>query len=139
MISVSCCEIAVYTFTNLRAAFSRSYEIEGQNSMMSKQIKVCLSFFPKLLNHSITEAEFFHWLTSVLDLTLLIMLSRIFLLTTPISLFVGFISRHGRVLSKFSQSQSTDMKTSTIQHKTQLTPQYNQPSFRVVSSCLMIA
>ena len=112
MISVSCCEIVVCSFAKLRAAFSRSSKIEGKNSTMSKQMKVCLFFSPRPLNHSITEAYIFHWLTSVLDLTLLIMFSRIFLLMKPILLFEGFISRHGRVLSKFFLWSLSVMKAS---------------------------
>ena len=54
------------------------------------------------LNQSSTAAVFFHWFSAVLRLMLLLMLSSIFLLTMPSSLFAGLISRHVGLLAKFS-------------------------------------
>ena len=50
----------------------------------------------------ITEAEFFHWLTPVLCLTVVLMFSSIGLLMRPISLFAGLIRRHVNLFSKLS-------------------------------------
>ena len=69
---------------------------------MSNTMKVCCVLLGILLNHSITDAEFFHWLTIVSDLISVLIRSRIFLLTRPISLFAGLINLHVGLLLKFS-------------------------------------
>ena len=60
---------------------------------MSKQIKLRCCLFFMDLNHSITEAVFFHWLNLAALMILLLILSRILLLILPISDLVGLISR----------------------------------------------
>ena len=54
---------------------------------MSKLVNVCLSFSCMFLNHSITGVKLLHWLTAVAALTALLILSKIILLTSPVSLF----------------------------------------------------
>ena len=44
-----------------------------------------------LENQLITDDEFFHWLSPVFCLIVVLMLSRICLLIRPISLFAGFV------------------------------------------------
>ena len=68
---------------------------------MSKQIKLRCCLFFMDLNHSITEAVFFHWLNLAALMILLLILSRILLLILPISDLVGFISRQVGLLAKF--------------------------------------
>ena len=68
---------------------------------MSKQTKVLCCLFSIDLNHSITEAEFFHWCNFDTLVILLLILSRISLLTLPISDLVGLISRQVGFLAKF--------------------------------------
>ena len=70
--------------------------------MMSKHKKDMLVFSFNWQNHSITDREFFHWLTDVFALMVVTILSRMFLLTIPISLLAGFINLQGGVFSKFS-------------------------------------
>ncbi len=60
---------------------------------MSKQIKVWCCLFSIVLNHSISKEEFFHWLNLDTLVILLLILSRISLLTCPISDLVGLIRR----------------------------------------------
>ena len=69
---------------------------------MSKQAKVCLFLSSKFLNHSMTDIEFFHWLTATMGLMFCRMVSSIFLLIMPISLFAGLISLQGKLCSKLS-------------------------------------
>ena len=69
---------------------------------MSKEIKHRCCLFLMDLNHSITEAVFFHWLNFVAFVVLLtLILSRILLLILPISDLVGLISRQVGLLAKF--------------------------------------
>ena len=68
---------------------------------MSKQIKLRCSLFFMDLNHTITEAVFFHWLNLAALMILLLILSRILLLILPISDLVGLISRQVGLLAKF--------------------------------------
>ena len=68
---------------------------------MSKQIKVWCCLLLMVLNHSITEEEFFHWLNLDALVILLLILSRISLLTFPISDLVGLIRRQVGLLAKF--------------------------------------
>ena len=56
---------------------------------MSKQMKLWCCLPSIALNHSITEAEFFHWLKLDALVMLLLILSRISLLILPISDLVG--------------------------------------------------
>ena len=58
----------------------------------------CLSFM--LLNHSIIELVFFHWFTFKVSLSCVLMLSSMFLLIFPISLFVGLMSLHVNLVRK---------------------------------------
>ena len=59
---------------------------------MSKMANVCWCLFGMLENQLMTDEEFFHWLSVVLFLIVVLMLSRICLLIRPISLFAGLIS-----------------------------------------------
>ena len=68
---------------------------------MSKQIKLELCLLSMDRNQLITAEVFFHWLRSYLFAMLLLMRSRICLLTLPISDFVGLISRHVGLFAKF--------------------------------------
>ena len=54
------------------------------------------------MNQSITEEEFFHWLSDVLFLTSVLILWSICLLIRPISLLAGLISLQVGLLAKFS-------------------------------------
>ena len=69
---------------------------------MSNTVNENLFFSGMALNHSSTAAVFFHWFSAVLRLMLVLMLSSIFLLTMPSSLFAGLIRRHVGLLAKFS-------------------------------------
>ena len=55
-------------------------------------MKVCRCLSGKFLNQSITEEEFFHWLSDVLFLTSVLILWSICLLIRPISHLAGLIS-----------------------------------------------
>ena len=68
--------------------------MDGWNSSMSKQMKLrrCLLLID--LNQSITAVVFFHWCKLCFFAIVLLMRSRIFLLTFPISDFVGLMSLH---------------------------------------------
>ena len=59
--------------------------------MISKQMKLRLSFFLMFLNHSITDAVLFHWLILVALIILVLILSKICLLIFPISDLVGYV------------------------------------------------
>ena len=55
-----------------------------------------------LENQLITDDEFFHWLSPVFCLIVVLMLSRICLLIRPISLFAGLMSLHVGLFWKLS-------------------------------------
>ena len=59
----------------------RSSFIEGQKSTMSNDKKECLFLLFIALNHSMTVDEFLHWFILVVDLIVLLIWSRIVLLT----------------------------------------------------------
>ena len=61
-----------------------------------------MGLFLIALNHSMTDCEFLHWFTLMMDLILLLMLSNIILLAIPSSLLAGLSSRHFGLLAKFS-------------------------------------
>ena len=69
--------------------------------MMSKQMKLWCCLFSMDLNHSITEAEFFHWLKLDALMILLLIRSTISLLILPISDLLGLISLLVGLLAKF--------------------------------------
>ena len=69
---------------------------------MSNMVKVCRCLSGMFLNQSITEGEFFHWLSDVLFLTSVLILWSICLLIRPISLLAGLISLQVGLLAKFS-------------------------------------
>ena len=69
---------------------------------MSNTVKVCRCLSGILLNQSITEEEFFHWLSDDLFHTSVLILSSICLLIRPISLLAGLISLQVGLLAKFS-------------------------------------
>ena len=69
---------------------------------MPNTVKVCRCLSGILLNQSITEEEFFHWLSDVLFLTSVLILWSICLLVRPISLLAGLISLQVGLLAKFS-------------------------------------
>ena len=54
------------------------------------------------MNHFVTSDVFFHWLSFVVFLIFDLILSRICLLPFPSSLFVRFMRRHVRWLTKLS-------------------------------------
>ena len=56
--------------------------------------------FRMFLNHSNTACEFFHWLTCTEERTSLLILSRIILLSFPMSDLDGLISRHDILCGK---------------------------------------
>ena len=56
--------------------------------------KVSLFFCLSCENQFITSLVFFHWLNLHFDPISVLILSKIYLLTLPISVFVGLISRH---------------------------------------------
>ena len=66
---------------------------------MSNMVKVCRCLSGMFLNQSITEEEFFHWLSDVLFLTSVLILWSICLLIRPISLLAGLISLHVGLLA----------------------------------------
>ena len=69
---------------------------------MSNMVKVYRCLSGMFLNQSITEEEFFHWLSDVLFLTSVLILWSICLLIHPISLLAGLISLQVGLLAKFS-------------------------------------
>ena len=69
---------------------------------MSNVRKVSLFFCLSCENQFITSLVFFHWFNLHFDLISVLILSKIYLLTLPISVFVGLISRHYMLFSKFS-------------------------------------
>ena len=69
---------------------------------MSNVIKESLFFCLSCENQFITSLVFFHWFKLHLDLISVLILSKIYLLTPPISVFVGLISRHFMLSFKFS-------------------------------------
>lgn len=69
---------------------------------MSNTVKVCRCLSGILLNQSITEEEFFHWLSDDLFHTSVLILWSICLLIRPISLLAGLISLQVGLLAKFS-------------------------------------
>ena len=68
---------------------------------MSKQMKLKCYLFSIDLNQLITAVVFFHWLKLRFFAIVLSMRSRIFLLTLPISDFVGLISLQVNLFAKF--------------------------------------
>ena len=60
---------------------------------MLDTVKENLFFSGMAFNLSSTVAVFFHWFSAVFRLMLVLMLSSIFLLTIPSSLFAGLIRR----------------------------------------------
>jgi hypothetical protein len=69
---------------------------------MSNDKNVWLGFSSMFWNQSITDLEFFHWLTFIADrMLLLLILSRMTLLTFPSSHFDGLIRRHFTLEGKF--------------------------------------
>ena len=63
---------------------------------------VCYCLFGILVNHSITDEEFFHLLTIVVCLMDALILSRICLLMRPNSLFAGLINLQEGLFRKLS-------------------------------------
>ena len=61
-----------------------------------------LFLFRMFLNHSTTACEFFRWLTCTKEIELLLILSRIILLSFPMSDLDGLISRHDILRGKSS-------------------------------------
>ena len=82
---------------------------------MSKHMKLKRSLFLIDLNQSITAAVFFHWckLCSFFAIVLL-MRSRIFLLTFPISDFVGLMSLQVGLFAKFGLWSFSVMNASLL-------------------------
>ena len=68
---------------------------------MSKQMKLKRSLFSIDLNQSITAAVFLHWCKLRFFAIVLLMRSRIFLLTFPISDSVGLVSLQVGLFAKF--------------------------------------
>ena len=68
---------------------------------MPNTVKVYRCLSGMFLNHSITEEEFFHWLSDVLFLTSVLIIWSICLLIRPISLLAGLISLQVGLLAKF--------------------------------------
>ena len=87
-----------YVDAKSSALLRRSWLMDGQNSSMSKQIKLRCCLFFMDLNHPIAEAVFFHWLKLAVLMILLLILSRILLLSFPISDLVGLISRQDKYI-----------------------------------------
>ena len=75
--------------------------MDGWNSSMSKQMKLKRCLFSMDLNQSITAAMFFHWCKLCFFAIVLLMRSRIVLLTFPISDFVGLIILQVGLFAKF--------------------------------------
>ena len=69
---------------------------------MSNTVKMYRCLSEIFLNRSITEKEFFHWLSDVLFLTSVLILWSMCLLIRPISLLAGLISLQVGLLAKFS-------------------------------------
>ena len=69
---------------------------------MSNVRKESLFFCLSCEKEFITSLVFFHWFKLQMDLIFVLILSKIYLLTLPISVFVGLISRHFVLFSKFS-------------------------------------
>ena len=69
---------------------------------MSNVRKVSLFSIPNRENKFITSLVFFHWFYLHFDLISVLILSKIYLLTLPISVFIGLISRQFMLFSKFS-------------------------------------
>ena len=61
-----------------------------------------LFLYRMFIDHSTTACEFFHWLNCTEERTSLLILSRIILLSFPISDLVGLISRHDIFCGKSS-------------------------------------
>ena len=64
-----------------------------------------------ILNQSKADAEFYHSLTAVASRTLVMISSKIRLLTQPMSALAGLTSLHGRLLVKFSLQSFKVMNT----------------------------
>ena len=77
----------------------RSWLINGENSFILKQMKLKRCLF--LIDQSITAAVFLHWCKLCFFAIVLLMRSRIFLLTIPISDFVGLMSLQVGLFAKF--------------------------------------
>ena len=69
---------------------------------MSKTAKVCRFLLGMSEYQLMTEAEFFHWLSPVFCLTVVLMSSSICLLMRPISLLAGLMRRHVGLFTKLS-------------------------------------
>ena len=109
-ISLSCCVMSVYCVAKVSACPSRSsdihctcrwvkfcnikYQISNIKYQISKQMNEHVDLFSNLRNHSITVVVFFHELMLSSDRTVWTILSMMLLLTRPMSLFAGLISRH---------------------------------------------
>ena len=98
----------------MSVSFRRSWLMEGLNYSMLNQIKLWCCLFLMALNHSITDAVFFHWLNSDALVILLLILSRIVLLILPISDLLGWISRQVGLLAKFGLWSFSVMKASLL-------------------------
>ena len=69
---------------------------------MSSDASECFCMSGMLVNQLVTSDVFFHWLSVVVFFIFELILSRIFLLTLPSSLFAGFMRRHVGWLAKLS-------------------------------------
>ena len=69
---------------------------------MSKTAKVCRFFLGMSEYQLMTEAEIFHWLSSVFCLTVVLTFSSICLLMRPISLLAGLMRQHVGLFTKLS-------------------------------------
>ena len=81
---------------------------------MSKQMKLRRCLFLMDLNQSITAAVFFHWCKLCFFAIVLLMRSRIFLLTFPILDFMGLMSLQVGLFAKFGLWSFSVMNASLL-------------------------
>ena len=75
---------------------------------MSNEANECFCMSGMLVNQLITSDMIFHWLSFVIFLIFELILSRIYLLTFPSSLFAGFMRRHVGWLAKTISTRKSE-------------------------------
>ena len=103
IVSYSWSSIHVCFLAHSIGLFKSSSKMDGLKSIMSNNVRkrsmfLCLS----CENQFTTSLVFFHWFNLQFDPISVLIMSKIYFLTLPISVFVGLISRHFMLFSKFS-------------------------------------
>ena len=111
MMSMSQPVMSMYCLAKFIKSIKSFLLFDGKKFSISNTAKVCSSLYCMLKNQLITGDEFFHWLSQVFCLIVVLMFLRISFVIGPISLFAGLMRLHVSLFWKMSLRSLSEMNT----------------------------